>query len=131
MDSKRMLRAGDRRIVDRDIWTGSARQTSLAWIARGMVHFVASDAHNLSGAPAQVARGLRCGAERNSDEEKAEALFVENPLAAFEGRPLPHVPEIVEEHAKEETLSVFLIALPHGSESRRTRILRCLGHCVW
>jgi hypothetical protein len=27
-------------------------------------------------------------------EEKAEALFRENPLAAFEGRALPHVPEI-------------------------------------
>jgi len=27
-------------------------------------------------------------------EEKARALFHDNPLAAFEGQPLPHVPEI-------------------------------------
>jgi hypothetical protein len=30
-------------------------------------------------------------------EEKAQALFVGNPLAAFEGRDLPHVPELAEE----------------------------------
>jgi hypothetical protein len=30
-------------------------------------------------------------------EEKARALFLENPMAAFEGRQLPHVPEIEEE----------------------------------
>jgi hypothetical protein len=30
-------------------------------------------------------------------EEKARALFVENPLAAYEGRDLPHVPEVQEE----------------------------------
>src|SRR5229473_236464 len=29
-------------------------------------------------------------------EEKARALFQDNPLAAFEGRQLPHVPEIAE-----------------------------------
>jgi hypothetical protein len=27
-------------------------------------------------------------------EENALALFVDNPLAAFEGRELPHVPEL-------------------------------------
>jgi len=30
-------------------------------------------------------------------EEKAKALFQENPLAAFEGRELPHVPELEDE----------------------------------
>jgi hypothetical protein len=29
-------------------------------------------------------------------EEKARALFLDNPLAAFEGRDLPHVPEVEE-----------------------------------
>jgi hypothetical protein len=39
--------------------------------------------------------------------EKAQALFVENPLAAFEGRPLPHVPEIVEEQPKKKRFIFF------------------------
>jgi hypothetical protein len=30
-------------------------------------------------------------------EVKARALFLDNPLAAFEGQELPHVPEIEEE----------------------------------
>jgi hypothetical protein len=29
--------------------------------------------------------------------QKAHALFLENPLAAFEGRELPHVPEVEEQ----------------------------------
>jgi hypothetical protein len=33
-------------------------------------------------------------------EETAEAMFVENPLAAFEGRPLPRVPEIPEKRRR-------------------------------
>jgi hypothetical protein len=30
-------------------------------------------------------------------EEKARALFIENPTAALEGRDLPHVPELPDE----------------------------------
>jgi hypothetical protein len=30
--------------------------------------------------------------------EKARALFQENPLAAFEGRELPHVPDVTEKN---------------------------------
>jgi hypothetical protein len=33
-------------------------------------------------------------------EEKARALFQDNPLAAFEGRQLPHVPEVADELAR-------------------------------
>jgi hypothetical protein len=33
--------------------------------------------------------------------EKAQALFVENPIAAFEGRDLPHVPEFTPLEKKE------------------------------
>src|SRR5271165_2179052 len=77
----------------------AARQLSLAWIARGLVHFVASDAHNTTGRPHKLraAYDVICS---EFGKEKADALMVENPLAAFEGRPLPHVPEIVEEQPK-------------------------------
>jgi hypothetical protein len=30
-------------------------------------------------------------------QEKARALFQDNPIAAFEGRELPHVPEVEDE----------------------------------
>ena len=36
-------------------------------------------------------------AQEYSDEDKARALFQDNPLAAFEGRRLPHVPELQDE----------------------------------
>jgi Capsular polysaccharide biosynthesis protein len=83
-----------------------ALETSRAWIARGLVHFVASDAHNLTGRPLK----LRASYDAVSSEfghEKAEALFVTNPLAAFEGRPLPHVPEILEGQRKKRRFLSF------------------------
>jgi protein-tyrosine phosphatase len=83
-----------------------AIETSRAWIARGLVHFVASDAHNLAGRPHK----LRAAYDAVSSEfgrEKAEALFVTNPLAAFEGRPLPHLPEILEEPPKKKRFLLF------------------------
>jgi protein-tyrosine phosphatase len=84
----------------------SARQMSLAWIARGLVHFVASDAHNLTGRPHKLAGAYEV-VRAEFGREKAEALFVENPLAAYEGRPLPHVPEIVEGQPKKKRFIFF------------------------
>jgi protein-tyrosine phosphatase len=84
----------------------SARQTSLAWIARGLVHFVASDAHNLTGRPHKLRAAYEV-VQTEFGREKAEALFLENPLAAFEGRPLPHIPEIVEEQRKKKRFIFF------------------------
>src|SRR5204863_234109 len=79
----------------------AVRRTALAWITRGLVHFVASDAHNLTSRPHKL-RAAYDVVRAEFGEEKAEALFLTNPLAAFEGRPLPHVPEIVEEQAKKK-----------------------------
>jgi len=39
-------------------------------------------------------------------QEKARALFQDNPLAAFEGRELPHVPELADELLRRDE-SVF------------------------
>lgn len=69
------------------------QQISRDWIARGLVHFIASDAHNTTSRPHRLREAYRA-VEKAFNREKAEALFVNNPLAAFEGRPLPHVPEI-------------------------------------
>jgi protein-tyrosine phosphatase len=60
------------------------------------VHFVSSDAHNIRSRPLRL-RDAYSAVAGKFGEEKAQALFVENPLAAFEGRDLPHVPELAEE----------------------------------
>src|SRR5258706_12584205 len=75
-----------------------AQEDSLCWIARGLVHFVASDAHNTKRRPLRLQPAYDA-VSRQFGDEKARALFVENPLAAFEGRDLPHVPEIPSEKA--------------------------------
>jgi protein-tyrosine phosphatase len=63
------------------------------WIGEGLIHFVASDAHNTRSRPLQLHSAYEVVLDQFG-QEKALALFVENPLAAFEGRELPHVPEI-------------------------------------
>jgi protein-tyrosine phosphatase len=76
-----------------------AQKNSLDWIRDGLIHFVASDAHNTGRRPLR----LQPAYDEIVDEfgqEKARALFLENPLAAFEGRELPHVPEVEEEAPK-------------------------------
>lgn len=73
-----------------------AQRMALQWIREGLIHFVASDAHNTKARPLR----LQPAYDRVVDqfgEPKAHALFLENPLAAFEGRELPHVPEVEEQ----------------------------------
>jgi protein-tyrosine phosphatase len=74
-------------------WGQAAQARAQEWLAAGAVHFVASDAHNVTTRPLQLKETYELLA-KNHGEEKARALLVENPLAAFEGRPLPHVPEV-------------------------------------
>ena len=63
------------------------------WLDQERVHFIASDAHDLRKRPLKLRAAYEHVAARRS-EEIAEALFRENPLAAFEGRPLPYQPEV-------------------------------------
>jgi protein-tyrosine phosphatase len=65
------------------------------WMTDGLVHFVATDAHNVSGRPLKLSAAYGSVSE-HLGTEKARALFEENPLAAFEGRELPYVPEVAE-----------------------------------
>jgi protein-tyrosine phosphatase len=73
-----------------------AKSDSISWIARGLVHFVSSDAHNTKSRPLTLRPAFQFVSSRFG-KEIAQALFVDNPLAAFEGRSLPYVPELVEE----------------------------------
>lgn len=59
------------------------------------IHFVASDAHNVTSRPLLLRPAFEAIAERKG-EEFARALLEENPRAALEGRPLPYLPEPAE-----------------------------------
>jgi protein-tyrosine phosphatase len=63
-----------------------------AWLEEERIHFFASDAHNLDSRPPRLRSAFDVVAKRRG-EAVAEALFHDNPLAAFEGRLLPYVPE--------------------------------------
>jgi protein-tyrosine phosphatase len=73
-----------------------SQQDALRWIAEGLIHFVASDAHNTRSRPLRLQPAYNLVVDQFG-EEKARALFHDNPLAAFEGRQLPLVPEVQDE----------------------------------
>ena len=74
----------------------ASREDALHWIRKGLVHFVASDAHNTRTRPLRLRPAYDAVVDQFG-EQKARALFFDNPLAAFEGRELPHVPEVEED----------------------------------
>jgi protein-tyrosine phosphatase len=73
-----------------------AQRMALQWIREGLIHFVASDAHNTKARPLRLQPAYDVVMDQFG-EPKAHALFLENPLAAFEGWELPHVPEVEEQ----------------------------------
>jgi protein-tyrosine phosphatase len=75
------------------VFGARARQDAWTWLASGLVHFISSDAHNTGRRPLKLRFAYEAVAEQMGDE-KARSFLMENPLAAFEGRPLPYVPEI-------------------------------------
>lgn len=71
----------------------AAQEVSEEWLDAGAVHFLASDAHNLTSRPLRL-KDTFDELARTRGQELAEALLFENPRAALEGIPLPYVPEI-------------------------------------
>jgi protein-tyrosine phosphatase len=83
------------------------------WLDGNRIHFIASDAHNTTSRPLKMREAFdkvseRCGVE------VAQALCHDNPLAAFEGRLLPYVPEPEQGDA---------YGRHHGGRRRRKRFL--------
>jgi protein-tyrosine phosphatase len=70
-----------------------AQAAALEWIRRGLVHFVATDAHNTAKRP-PIAREARRIVEGNAGAEIAEALFRSNPEAVVASRALAWEPEL-------------------------------------
>ena len=65
------------------------------WLEEGRIHFFASDAHNVQSRPLRLREAFEAVAKCRG-KAVAQALFCDNPLAAFEGRSLPYVPELPE-----------------------------------
>lgn len=74
----------------------AAQDSAERWLDGGAIHFLASDAHNTTSRPLKLKETYDLVAKRRG-EDVARALLVENPLAAFEGRSLPYVPELAED----------------------------------
>jgi protein-tyrosine phosphatase len=73
-----------------------AQEAAEEWIGLNAVHFLASDAHNVSSRPLRLKDTFEHVAKTRG-EDVARALLVDNPLAAFEGKSLPWVPELDED----------------------------------
>jgi protein-tyrosine phosphatase len=65
-----------------------AERMSHRMLANRWVHFLATDAHNLKGRPPQMRAACDAVAKKYG-EAYSQRICVENPLAVFEGRPLP------------------------------------------
>lgn len=83
----------------------SAQRAAEEWLNENGIHFFASDAHNTTSRPLKLKEAYDAVAQKKG-ATVAEALFRENPLAAFEGRPLPYLPE-PEEAAKKKKKFLF------------------------
>jgi protein-tyrosine phosphatase len=73
----------------------SALDVTKEWLDAGAIHFFASDGHNVTSRPPRLKEAFDLVTKLHG-EEVAGALFVENPLAAFEGHPLPFIPELAD-----------------------------------
>jgi protein-tyrosine phosphatase len=71
----------------------AAQEVAEDWLNAGAVHFLASDAHNLTSRPLRLKETFDEVA-KSRGQELARALLLENPLAVFNGNPLPYVPHI-------------------------------------
>jgi len=70
-----------------------AQEDAWTWIRQGLVHFVSSDGHNTARRPVKLRFAFESIAEEFG-RTVAQALVVDNPMAAFSGEPLPYVPEV-------------------------------------
>jgi protein-tyrosine phosphatase len=78
------------------VFGASARECAWNLLGNRLVHFISSDAHNTGRRPLKLKFAYEEVAARLG-EECARYLLIDNPLAAFEGRPLPFVPEVAPE----------------------------------
>ncbi len=94
---------------------GQVAQKTCHWLLeRNWVHFIATDAHNLTSRPPQMRAAYDSVAEKYG-EETAQRLCVSNPLAVFEGQQLQAQPDLLDLGKDVDTL--------HASGSRKQGFL--------
>lgn len=86
-------------------------------LEKNWVHFIASDAHNLSSRPPQLSKAHHYVANRHG-QETADRLYITNPRAAFNGDPWPDQPEPLglypdDNHEKARKRSIFSRLFSH------------------
>ena len=107
-----MLRAGDGQSL-LGKFGKPAQEVAEEWIGMNAVHFVASDAHNVTTRPLRLKEVFEHVVKKRG-EDVARALLVDNPRAVFEGKSLPWVPEMDEDvglapdRAREEAQEVLV-----------------------
>ena len=108
----RFLRLGCLTQVTAASFTGrfgrEAEQAAETLLSRGLIHFIASDAHSPRHRPPQLAFAVDL-ITRREGAEVAEALAIGNPAAMLKGEPLPFCPEIPEERRRRGLLSFLRI----------------------
>jgi protein-tyrosine phosphatase len=83
-----------------------AQSAATRWLKAGLVHFLATDAHNLGKRPPRVRESV--AVLRNLvDERVVDALTRANPLAVIEGRPLAYEPDIVDTPPQSPARRIF------------------------
>src|SRR4051812_9617822 len=70
----------------------TAESFALTLLKKNWVHFIASDAHNLTSRPPQLSAAYAF-VSKHFGEETAQRLFVTNPRAAYQGDEWPEQPE--------------------------------------
>lgn len=71
---------------------GEAQRASERWVKAGLIHFVATDAHNTGKRPPRVRAAIEA-LRTIAGERVAEALTRKNPAAVIENRALEYEPE--------------------------------------
>jgi protein-tyrosine phosphatase len=84
----------------------AAQEMAQKWLDQDAVHFVASDAHNITSRPLRLKEAFDFVAKRKG-ENVANALLTDNPRAVFDGLPLPYVPEFAEDAGKDGSRSAL------------------------
>lgn len=69
------------------------KRTVLAWIERGLVHIIASDAHGVTVRPAKLDQAV-AEVKKTFGTDVARALFRDNPQAVIDDREIPFTFEV-------------------------------------
>lgn len=79
------------------------QQTARVMLESGLIHFLASDCHNMRNRLPGLSAGVASAAEIVG-EEYARAIAEDNPAAVVEGRPIPTRPTAARPHRKKKWL---------------------------